>query len=491
MARVAQARDGDVGASDATIPGAARNRRLDTTTVLLFTGLVAVFLTGWLLTQFAYPAFVRVTPVARETTVWVNAATLVALALVATWRPRLLHARAYCWAALALLATGAPVTAAGLLTEFAPLLVAGAIPLSMGRGLVTVLVCVGCARLESGAAARCIAAAYLAAFTVRELLVLVPATAGIMAFYALPFAALALGAQVNEDLLATAFSAEAPAERAITKPSTSLPFGHQLFVALLLFRMVYGFTVMLGADEVGTPVLVTAALFVFAAVAARAFLAKGELDPDRLFDVAALLVLAGFLVLFCTGSGASSPVNTLLFAGAGCFEVMAYYVLAALARRNVENCVAVFAWGLAMYAVGVAVGALAGRVAGGLVGIDAASQVAVAAVVQFCFVAFVAVFMRGFSFKEAIGEVEATEVVQAPVPSVAGRLDSRCEAVAAERDLTPRELDVLRLLAQGRNAAYIQEELVLARNTVKVHVRHIYTKLGVHSQQELIDLVVG
>lgn len=48
---------------------------------------------------------------------------------------------------------------------------------------------------------------------------------------------------------------------------------------------------------------------------------------------------------------------------------------------------------------------------------------------------------------------------------------------------------MLRLLARGRTSPFIQEELVLSRNTVKTHVRHIYTKLDVHSQQELISKV--
>ena len=30
---------------------------------------------------------------------------------------------------------------------------------------------------------------------------------------------------------------------------------------------------------------------------------------------------------------------------------------------------------------------------------------------------------------------------------------------------------------------------VVSRNTVTSHIKHIYAKLGVHSQQELIDLV--
>ena len=45
------------------------------------------------------------------------------------------------------------------------------------------------------------------------------------------------------------------------------------------------------------------------------------------------------------------------------------------------------------------------------------------------------------------------------------------------------------LLARGRNVPFIEEELIISRNTIKTHVKHIYQKLDVHSQQELIDLV--
>lgn len=45
------------------------------------------------------------------------------------------------------------------------------------------------------------------------------------------------------------------------------------------------------------------------------------------------------------------------------------------------------------------------------------------------------------------------------------------------------------MLARGRNGQYVMDHYVISRNTVKSHVKHIYAKLGVHSQQELIDLV--
>ena len=44
--------------------------------------------------------------------------------------------------------------------------------------------------------------------------------------------------------------------------------------------------------------------------------------------------------------------------------------------------------------------------------------------------------------------------------------------------LTPRELEVLRLLAQGQTNRQISQKLVVSAATVKVHVEHILTKLG-------------
>lgn len=67
--------------------------------------------------------------------------------------------------------------------------------------------------------------------------------------------------------------------------------------------------------------------------------------------------------------------------------------------------------------------------------------------------------------------------------------DLRIRAVVEKYRLTPREEDILRHLARGRNAAYIQEQLVVSPHTVKSHVYNIYKKLDVHSQQQLIDLV--
>lgn len=52
--------------------------------------------------------------------------------------------------------------------------------------------------------------------------------------------------------------------------------------------------------------------------------------------------------------------------------------------------------------------------------------------------------------------------------------------------LTPRQVQILRLLAHGHSTAQIAAELHLALETVRNHVRHALRALGVHSRLEAI-----
>jgi ATP/maltotriose-dependent transcriptional regulator MalT len=54
--------------------------------------------------------------------------------------------------------------------------------------------------------------------------------------------------------------------------------------------------------------------------------------------------------------------------------------------------------------------------------------------------------------------------------------------------LSERELEVYELLVQGRKNAEIARTLFISESTTKVHIRHIYDKLGVHSRAEAAAL---
>ena len=85
---------------------------------------------------------------------------------------------------------------------------------------------------------------------------------------------------------------------------------------------------------------------------------------------------------------------------------------------------------------------------------------------------------------------ESPEPTTAPSPEDTGAsLDRTCTRLATTHGLSPREADVLRLLARGRTTTRIEEELGISMNTVNTHVRHVFQKLDVHSRQELLDLV--
>ena len=58
-------------------------------------------------------------------------------------------------------------------------------------------------------------------------------------------------------------------------------------------------------------------------------------------------------------------------------------------------------------------------------------------------------------------------------------------------DLTPREREVLSLIALGLSNSEIAERLTLELGTVKNHVHHILEKLNVSSRQDAVAYLVA
>lgn len=67
--------------------------------------------------------------------------------------------------------------------------------------------------------------------------------------------------------------------------------------------------------------------------------------------------------------------------------------------------------------------------------------------------------------------------------------EQSCLILAEKWGLTKRESEIVALMVKGRDKQSIAEKLYISDGTVKVHTRNIYQKMGIHSKQELIDLV--
>ncbi len=76
-------------------------------------------------------------------------------------------------------------------------------------------------------------------------------------------------------------------------------------------------------------------------------------------------------------------------------------------------------------------------------------------------------------------------VVRAVIDEL-GRRPVRAELEANIADLTPREREVLTLLARGLSNAEIAAELVVGEGTVKTHVARVLAKLGVRDRVQAV-----
>jgi two-component system NarL family response regulator len=108
--------------------------------------------------------------------------------------------------------------------------------------------------------------------------------------------------------------------------------------------------------------------------------------------------------------------------------------------------------------------------------------------------------LKEISIEEVADAVRSVWQGQSRIsPSMASKLLAEFAAMskrATERHqlpaprLTDREMEVLRLVAQGMNNRVIARELFISENTVKNHIRNILEKLHLHSRMEAVVYAV-
>ena len=96
-----------------------------------------------------------------------------------------------------------------------------------------------------------------------------------------------------------------------------------------------------------------------------------------------------------------------------------------------------------------------------------------------------AYLLKGLLRKELLDTIRAVHIGQKRIsPEVATEIAEH----ATDDALTPREIDVLRLIARGNANKIIAAELSLTEETVKSHIRNILSKLGASDRTHAVAI---
>ena len=207
-----------------------------------------------------------------------------------------------------------------------------------------------------------------------------------------------------------------------------------------------------------------------------------RMAKDCYFAICLLLTL-GVMLLPAPGlvPGVDSFIPLAISSAAySAFGMFIWILTACICSSFPQATIAAFATIRAAWALGPLLGMVLGRAVLSGAGL---SPTGIYVVTLCAIVALVVVSTFVFS-SEDLGKIMAI------VPTrTQQRFRHKCSLVAQRFGLTDRETEIMMMLAKGRNLPYIQEQLYLSKSTVSTHRQHIYQKTGVHSQQELINLV--
>ena len=283
-----------------------------------------------------------------------------------------------------------------------------------------------------------------------------------------------------------------PSERKDAR-TVQLTFAALLMVAGCVYELTRTiYTALANTDEgnalsyLAVRAVTTCVLTAFA-VAIGIFLVKrtrntGPINCYRIiFTLLALNAACLATPVVYPGLPANVPL-ALDIASFDCLGMLMWVLVTGICGQYPQSCFRIFAFMRAAWSTGPLLGAVLGRIVCTRCELDLPLLFGISLA---CLVALLV--MGNFVFTEGVMN-KALNIL----PSESRRrFVERCKAVIRDFGLSEREGEIMIMFAKGRNLPYVQQELCLSKGTVSTHRQHIYQKLGVHSAQEMIDLIQG
>lgn len=239
-----------------------------------------------------------------------------------------------------------------------------------------------------------------------------------------------------------------------------------------------------GANYAFTQALVAFGVTVGAIAIALILLnSKSERMAKNCYHAISVFLIIGTLLLLMPLIYSESSVYLPYAANAAsyqCFSLFMWVIVTGICNRYASIRIRTFSFARAAWAIGPLLGLLLGRFVLHEHGIQLVSAFPVMLVAT-----LVILLVSSAVFTES-DLLKAMDII--PLERKR-RFQEKCLKVVDRYGLTERETEILIMFAKGRNLPYVQEQLCLSKSTVSTHRQHIYQKLGIHSQQELINLV--
>lgn len=274
-------------------------------------------------------------------------------------------------------------------------------------------------------------------------------------------------------------------------PSSRRLIPWKFFLILALFELVASYSsasvrstypALIGSHSTWTTLVGGLVLF------AWVWRLSNRLPLSTIYRAPAILICCGLLIVPLFGIGGSVAGSFCTAMGVMLFNALVLMFLCDIARRFGVSALLLFGIEEALLFVGwIGRGAAVALDGQGLFGSLGPAVGAVAAVAVIAVVTALVLNRREVDERWGIAFIGK----RPPEENERTHLEHRCAEVAERGRLTPREVEVMELLAQGKSLSGVASELIIAGGTAKAHTRHIYEKLGINTRQELLDLLMA
>ena len=286
--------------------------------------------------------------------------------------------------------------------------------------------------------------------------------------------------------LRAAFQALPAADR----PSPVMPrltYPWKIFVLLALYSFAYGLRQHQLAAGAGMHSSASTAL-IMAVLFASAYFFSARFNVGALYRSPLVLIVCGFLLVPVEGflgTAASSYLISMSYSLVGIIVALLLYDIS----KRLGVTVVVFAAIKGAEQVFVIWGKDVAETMGAL-GLAAGAQdtvIAVAVVAMMLAATLILLSERELASKWGVRILDIGGLVEKTPEEE--RREAHVAELAESFRLTPRETEILHLIAQGKNGPAIRGELFIAEGTFKAHTSHIYEKCGVPNRRALVALL--